>query len=142
MEKRNRLEELAAELIDGQNLSFIGSVDEDGYPTIRAMLRPRLRDGVETIWFSTNNPTDKVRHFQCNAKACVYFCDSLRFRSLLLKGEMAVRTDPEAKGLVWREGDEMYYPGGADSEDYVALRFRVHSAEIYGNFAKEVVPLD
>ena len=38
-------EQTIGNLIDRQNTSFVGSVDEDGYPEIKAMLPPRKREG-------------------------------------------------------------------------------------------------
>ena len=41
-------EQTIGNLIDHQNASFIGSVDEEGFPEIKAMLPPRRREGIRT----------------------------------------------------------------------------------------------
>ncbi|MDR2947093.1 MAG: pyridoxamine 5'-phosphate oxidase family protein, partial [Candidatus Adiutrix sp.] len=77
------MKDLVIKLFEEQNVSFIGSVDENGFPHIRALLRPRQREGIETIWFSTNTPTNKVKHFLRNSKACVYFFSQATFEGAL-----------------------------------------------------------
>ena len=135
------VEEAIARLFDAQNLSFIGTVDPDGYPAIRAMLRPRHFDGIRTIYFSTNAPTNKVRDIAGNPKACVYVCDPARFEGACLKGTMELLTDAHHKALLWRDGDTLYYPGGVTDPGYVALRFTAISARRYGDFASTEITL-
>ena len=135
-------EQFVSELLEGQNLSFIGSVDEEDFPQIRAMLRPRMREGIKTIYFSTNTPTNKVRHFLKNPKACVYFCDPAAFRGALLVGAMEVLETPQYKEMLWRKGDELYYPGGVTDPAYCALRFTALKGRIYSNFHSEAFVIE
>lgn len=129
-------------LFDTQDLSFIGSVDKEGFPQIRAMLRPRKREGIKTIYFSTNKPTNKVSHFRQNEKACVYFCDSKSFEGALLIGTMEVIETPEYKEMLWQTGDEIYYPGGVTDPDYCVLRFTTRSVRKYSAFHTETIVID
>ena len=46
------------EFIDSQKTAFIASVDEDGFPNMKAMLAPRERDGA-TFYFTTNTSSDR-----------------------------------------------------------------------------------
>ena len=48
------------ELISAQKTAFIASVNEQGFPVIRAMLAPRKIDGSE-IYFSTNTSSKKIK---------------------------------------------------------------------------------
>jgi general stress protein 26 len=128
------MEQSVIKLFDGQNLMFIGSVDESGFPNIRAMLLPRKRDGIKTIYFSTNTPTNKVKHFLKNNKACVYFANQSTFEGALLLGTMEVLETPEYKEMLWEPGDEMYYPGGVTDPNYCVLRFMAVSGRYYSNF--------
>lgn len=125
-------EQFVSDLFDGQNLCFIGSVDENGFPHIRALLRPRLREGIKTIWFSTNTPTNKVRHFKNNAKASVYVCNPAKFQAALLVGTTEVLETEQYKKMLWQEGDEMYYPQGVSDPDYCVLKFTALSGRRYG----------
>jgi general stress protein 26 len=47
-------------LIDKQTTTFIGSVDVEGYPNLKAMLAPRRRVGLREFWFSTNTSSRRV----------------------------------------------------------------------------------
>lgn len=130
----NCAEQFVIDLFEGQNLSFIGSIDKNGFPNIRAMLRPRKREGIKTIYFSTNTPTNKVQHFQRNEKACVYFCDPDTYRGALLIGVMEVLEAQEYKDMLWQNGDELYYPRGVTDPNYIALRFTAISGRKYSDF--------
>lgn len=41
-------------IIDKSGVSVIGSVDQEGFPNAKAMLKPRKRVGIKEIYFSTN----------------------------------------------------------------------------------------
>ena len=60
--------------ISRQKVSFICSVDSDGFPNVKAMLMPRKRNGLKEFWFSTNTSSMRVRQYLENARACIYFC--------------------------------------------------------------------
>lgn len=52
--------------------AFIASVNEQGFPVIRAMLAPRKIDGDE-VYFTTNTSSNKIKQYAANNKACIYF---------------------------------------------------------------------
>ena len=58
-------------LIDKQSTAFISSIDEQGYPQTKAMLAPRLREGLKTIYFTTNTSSRRVAQYRLNPKACI-----------------------------------------------------------------------
>lgn len=124
-------------LIDRSGVSIVGSVDEDGFPNSKAMLPPRLRDGIRHIFFTTNTSSMRVGQFARNAKACVYFFDKRYFRGAMLKGTMEVLQDAATKQMIWRDGDEMYYPGGVMDPDYCVLKFTSRTGRYYSNFHSE-----
>ena len=41
-------------LVDRQAVAFIGSVDAEGFPNMKAMLAPRVREGLKVFYFTTN----------------------------------------------------------------------------------------
>ena len=122
---------------DEAGLSFVGSVDGGGFPQVKAMLAPRGREGLRVFWFSTNASSMRVAQFRRNGAACLYFCDPRTFRGLLLTGTMEVLEDAASRRLVWREGDERYYPGGVDGPDCCALRFTARTGRYYCDFLSE-----
>ncbi|PNV63736.1 pyridoxamine 5'-phosphate oxidase [Clostridium sp. chh4-2] len=124
-------------LIDKQSTAYISSVDEDGFPNMKAMLAPRIRDGITTFYFTTNTSSQKVAQFRKNPKACIYFCDKRFYRGVMLKGTMEVLEDPESKEMIWQEGDTMYYPLGVTDPDYCVLKFTAVRGRYYANFKSE-----
>lgn len=133
----NDTEKTIGSLIDKQGVSFISSVDEDGFPNTKAMLPPRKREGIETFYFTTNTSSMRAAHYRKNPKACIYFCDTRFFRGVMLKGSMEVLEDEVSKEMIWREGDTMYYPLGVTDPDYCVLRFTAQSGRYYANFHSE-----
>jgi len=130
-------EETISKLIDKQGVSFIGSVDEAGYPNMKAMLPPRQREGIKQFYFITNTSSMRVQQYRENAKACIYFCDRRYFRGVMLIGTMEVLETQDIKEMIWREGDTMYYPLGVADPDYCVLRFTARTGRYYSNFKSE-----
>jgi len=124
-------------LIDKVSVSLIGSVDDEGFPNTKAMLPPRMRQGIKYIYFSTNTSSMRVSQYINNPKACVYFYDKRFFRGVMLKGTMEVLQDAYSKQLIWRDGDELYYPEGVTDQDYCVLKFTTQSGRFYSKFKSE-----
>ena len=78
--------------IKKQRVAFICSVDEEGFPNVKAMLKPR---------------------------------------------KMEVLTDQEAKNMIWRKGDTMFYKGGVTDPDYCVLKFTAESGRYYCDLKTE-----
>ena len=57
------VEKTIGKLIDHQKIAFIGSVDVDGYPNMKAMLTPRKREGIRTFYFTANTSSMRVSQF-------------------------------------------------------------------------------
>lgn len=124
-------------LIDKQSVSFISSVDESGYPNTKAMLPPRIREGIKVFYFTTNTSSMRVKQYRDNPKACIYFCDKRFFRGVMLIGTMEVLEDSGHKEMIWQEGDTMYYPKGVTDPDYCVLRFTAAQGRFYSKFSSE-----
>lgn len=135
-------EKTVGNIIDKQKTAFIGSVDKDGYPNIKAMLQPRKREGIRTIYLTTNTSSMRVAQYQANNHACMYFCDARFFRGVMLCGTMEVLTDSQSKEMIWQEGDTMYYPLGVTDPDYCVLKFTAISGRYYTNFHSEDFTID
>ncbi|MGA3280941.1 MAG: pyridoxamine 5'-phosphate oxidase family protein [Smithella sp.] len=124
-------------LIDKAGVSIISSVDEDGFPNTKAMLPPRKREGIKHIFFTTNTSSMRVKQYIGNSKACVYFFDKRFFKGVMLRGVMEVLKDSASKKMIWKAGDEMYYPKGVTDPDYCVLRFTAQNGRYYSNFKSE-----
>ena len=129
-------------LIDNADATIISSIDGDGFPNTKAMLPPRLRSGIHELYLTTNTSSMRVRQYTDNPKACVYFYDKRFFRGVMLKGTMEVLTDEESRKQIWREGDEMYYPGGVNDPDYCVLKFSAFEGRYYSNFTSETFGIE
>lgn len=111
-------------------VAFVSSVDDNGYPTIKAMLVFENGD-MKTHYFSTNFSSRRVKQFMENPKAAVYLCNTEEFKGLMLQGSMEVLTGREHKEMLWRDGFEIYYPNGINDEDYCVLRFTAEKGNYY-----------
>lgn len=131
------VEKTVGNMIDKQRVAFIGSVDAEGFPNIKAMLQPRKREGISVIYLTTNTSSLRVSQFLREYRSCLYFCDARFFKGIMLKGKMEVLTDHVSKEMIWREGDTMYYKEGVTDPDYCVLKFTAVSGRYYNNFKSE-----
>lgn len=125
--------------IDKQKVSFIASVDEEGFPNVKAMLRPRKHTGLKEFWFSTNTSSMRVKQFLDNPKACIYFYHKglIKYVGVMLSGTMEVLTDQESKEMIWKRGDTLFYKGGVTDPDYCVLKFTAEKGRYYCDLKTE-----
>ena len=131
------VEKTVGNMIDKQKVVFIGSVDAEGFPNIKAMLQPRKREGISVIYLTTNTSSLRVSQFLRESRSCLYFCDARFFKGIMLKGRVEVLTDHVSKEMIWREGDTMNYKEGVTDPDYCVLKFTAVSGRYYSNFKSE-----
>ncbi|ABX42921.1 pyridoxamine 5'-phosphate oxidase family protein [Lachnoclostridium phytofermentans] len=124
------------ELVENAKVAYVSSVDGNGYPCIKAMLSLQ-HDDLFTHYFSTNVSSHRTQQFLHNSKASVYFCNENQFKGLMLVGDTQVMTDREHKAMLWREGFEVYYPEGIDTQDYCVYKFTAHKANYYHGLANQ-----
>ena len=55
-------EKTVGNMIDKEKTIFVGSVDAEGFPNIKAMLQTRKREGLKHIYLSTNTSSMRVSH--------------------------------------------------------------------------------
>ena len=122
-----------------QDVSFVCSVDDDGFPNVKAMLKPRKRNSLKEFWFSTNTSSMRVRQYQDNPKASIYFYHKglIRYEGVMLKGTMEVLTDQATKDMIWRKGDSVFYKKGVTDPDYCVLKFTAESGRYYKDLKTE-----
>ena len=130
-------------LLKSQKTCVIGSVDADGIPNIKAMLKPRKVTGLKTFYFSTNTSSEHVKQYSLNPRASVYFYKRfMGYKGALLKGSMEILNDDDVKRTLWEKGDEKYYPGGVTDPDYCVMRFTAFTARYYSNFRSYDFPIE
>lgn len=120
------------DFIRKQKTAFIASVDEEGFPNIKAVFIPRKIEG-KCFYFSTNTSSMRTQQFLKNPKASVYFYNRGRFqyKGLMLIGTMEVLQDAEIKKEIWQTGDTMYYKQGVTDPDYCVLKFTAVKGRYY-----------
>ena len=126
------------EFIKKQKTVFIASVDEDGFPNMKAMFTPRKIDG-NCFYFSTNTSSMRAQQFLKNPKASIYFYHRGRFKyeGIMLTGTMEVLQDDEIKREIWCTGDTIYYKEGVTDPDYCVLKFTAIKGRRYCDFKSE-----
>ena len=128
------VKDLISQMADTLPITMISSVDEEGFPCTKAMLSPRVREGIKVFYFTTNTFSLRVAHYKANPKASIYFCDAEGFKGMMLRGTMEVLTDAQSKEMIWRDGDTEYYPGGVTDPNYCVLKFTATDGRFYSDF--------
>lgn len=130
-------EEIMA-FIQKQKTAFVASVDEEGFPNIKAMFMPRKIEG-NSFYFATNTSSMRAQQFMKNEKASIYFYQRSRYRyeGLMLTGRMEVLQEPEIKKEIWRSGDTLFYKQGVDDPDYCVLKFTAEKGRHYCDLKSE-----
>lgn len=57
-------EKTVGNMIDKLKTAFIGSIDSEGFPNMKAMLQPRKREGIKTIYLTTNTSSMRVAQYR------------------------------------------------------------------------------
>ena len=127
--------------IDKQTVALLGSLDQDGYPNIKAMLAPRKREGLEKFYLTTNISSLRTNQLSENPRSCLYFCDKHTFRGAMFLGVVKILTDQESKTMIWQEGDRIYYKKGVTDPDYCVYEFTAHKGRYYANLHSEDFPV-
>ena len=128
-----------AGFIRKQKVAFICSVDEEGFPNVKAMLKPRKIVGLKEFYFSTNTSSMRVKQFRENPNASIYFYHKglIKYQGVMLKGRMEVLTDQQTKDEIWRTGDTIFYKQGKTDPDYCVLKFTAQSGRYYCDLKTE-----
>ena len=124
--------------IQKQKVAFIASIDEDGFPNMKAMFMPRKIDG-NCFYFTTNTSSMRSQQYMKNSKASIYFYNKgcFRYEGIMLTGTMEVLQDDETKQDIWRTGDTLYYKHGVTDPDYCVLKFTAIKGRYYCDLKTE-----
>ena len=126
------------EFIKKQKTAFVASVDEDGFPNIKAMFTPRKIDG-NAFYFTTNTSSMRAGQYMQNPKASIYFYHRDRFcyEGIMLIGTMEVLQDAKIKEEIWQPGDTLYYKQGVTDPDYCVFKFTAQKGRRYCDLKSE-----
>ena len=131
--------EKVEQFIKKQSTAFICSVDKDGFPNVKAMLKPRKIEGIKEFYFSTNTSSMRVKQYLENPKASIYFYHKgvIKYEGVMLVGTMEVLTDQETKNMIWKKGDTIFYKKGVTDPDYCVLKFTAVKGRYYCDLKTE-----
>ena len=78
--------------INKQKVSFICSIDDENYPNVKAVLKPRKKNGLKEFYFSTNTSSMRVNQYKSNPNASIYFYHKglIKYVGVMLKGKMEI----------------------------------------------------
>lgn len=130
-------------LINRSLFAEIGYTDEEGRQNIRKAFCV-WHKGMGGHLISTNTSSSHIKTLLKNDNVCIYFSDDSTFEGVCLFGKAVVHFDREFKELLWNEGDEKYYPGGIDDDDYCILEIIADTGRYYrydgkGDLTKEEI---
>ena len=117
-------------LIDRSLFAEIGYTDEEGRQNIRKTFCV-WHKGLGGHLISTNTSSSHIKDLLKKDNVCIYFSDDAAFEGICLFGKAVIHFDRKYKELLWTEGDEKYYPGGIDDEDYCILEIKAQTGRYY-----------
>ncbi len=117
-------------LVDRSFTGILGTVDENGIPQLKAMIKTAA-DGLREFWFCSNTSSKRVTQIQKNPNASLYFHDEKTFEGLMLTGKAEVSYDDVKRKEFWNDGMEIYYPLGYTDPDFALIRFIASKGNYY-----------
>lgn len=120
----------AMELAERSPIGYLGTVDGDGKPYIKAMLKT-ANEGLKTFWFCSNTSSRRAGQLADDPNACLYFANQETFEGLLLSGTARVRRDEKILSRFWQPEMVRYYPEGVEDEDYCVIEFTAQTGNYY-----------
>lgn len=131
--------EIIGKFVDRQKVGLVCSIDDAGFPNVKAMLKPRKRVGLKEFYFSTNTSSMRVKQYLANPNASIYFYHKglIKYVGVMLVGTMEVLTDQDSKNMIWKRGDTMFYKKGVTDPDYCVLKFTATKGRYYCDLKTE-----
>lgn len=125
------IKEQVEDLIENASSTIISSLDEEGYPSAKAINSPRKRDGIRQLYFLTRTSSMRVQHYTKNPKASIYFYDEATKEGLMLKGSMEIMYDQDMIDQMWCDGDEEAFVKNKAFPDCAVLKFTAFCARYF-----------
>ena len=117
-------------LANRSEVCYLGSIDEEGYPNIKALMKAK-NEGLQEIWLSTGTSSSKTNQIECNNKTCIYFVDFEEFAGVMLIGKTKINRDFESRDMVWIEEYIRYYPKGKEDPNFTVLHFTAENGRYF-----------
>lgn len=123
------IEDLSA-LVERSFTGVLGTVDENGIPQLKAMIKTAA-NGLKEFWFCYNTSSKRVVQIQKNPNASLYFYDEKTFEGLMLTGKAEVSYDDAKRKEFWNDRMKMYYILGYTDPDFALIKFTASKGNFY-----------
>jgi len=122
--------EKSKDLVDRSFTGALGTINEEGFPQIKAMLKTQA-NGLKEFWFCSNTSSKRATQIRKNSNACLYFCDEKTYEGLMLSGQAELSYDDGKRNEFWKEDMRIYYPQGSSDPDFVLIHFTAVKGNYY-----------
>lgn len=122
--------EKSSALVGRSFTGVLGTVDENGNPQVKAMIKTAA-NGLKEFWFCSNTSSKRVAQIQKNPNASLYFYDEKTFEGLMLTGKAEVSYDDEKRKEFWNDEMKKYYPLGCTDPDFALIIFIASKGNYY-----------
>ncbi len=142
------------EFIETVPTVYMTTIDREGYPSTRAMLNLRAaksypsfaalyeqEENPLTVYITTHKSSEKMAELRGNPKGSLHFSKPNIYRGATFTGHFEVVEDVEFRRKLWQDGWLLYYPEGAESEDYVVLKFSPVKVKSYNAYKVDTLVL-
>lgn len=126
----NEIIEKSSALVERSFTGVLGSVDENGKPQLKAMIKTSAI-GLKEFWFCSNTSSKRATQIQKNPDASLYFFDEKSFEGLMLTGKAEISYDDVKRKEFWNDAMKIYYPLGCTDPDYVLIKFSASAGNYY-----------
>lgn len=127
-------------IIEAAPYSFLITLDADGKPYARLMEHYPM-DSDMNLWFGTDPQSRKMPHLKAHPDVAVTFELGSERAYVSVYGVGEIVFDQQKRSKYWREGWEVFFPGGAGGDRYCLVKVIPHHIEVM-NFEKEIIPTD
>jgi len=136
-----KIKEKALKLAN-KKIAFVGSVNKNNAPNIKAMLVAK-HDGLKTFYFASNNSAMRTEQYKHNSNACIYFNGGPIYKGLMLEGIMEIINDIDIKEIIWKNNYKSIYKNdGINDPDYCLLKFTAKKERYYYWFKTETFEIE
>ena len=116
------------DLIKDIKMAMLTSEAPNGQLHSRPMVTQKS-DFDGSLWFFTENPSDKVSEIQHNMNVNVSYAKSNTYVSIA--GKATLNTDVAKKKELWHPALEIWFPEGPESNEVALIRVLAKSAEYW-----------
>ena len=111
---RAELLAIAREVVEGAAFVSLATLDEEGYPAVRAM-DPLPPDEDWVVWLATNPDSRKVRQLRARPRVALHYLAEGVPAYVTLIGRARLVDDAEMKARHWKESWTPFYPDRDES---------------------------